>query len=784
MSVNNNYYFDMIVHISLIIFSLIIFIITIHQIFMSLKIEIIQKRQKKMFMYHLWIFICSLFILIQILILTLIKYNKYNKKKEKRLYLFIRILRWIIMFLGSFLYFKFVMFGIIGLNKSNLSATNNKITNINKYIIKLLFSLNTFILFLCILSAIYTKSALSLNYYDIFFSCLIIFASLFVGIAIILKIRIKLQNIIIIKIRSIYLSKILLSNEIIINEKKQQINQLKKARKKLDIIFSFLFAQIIFQIISLNNHFNTDWNISIYTSPFLNRNILINQFLFMLCWLSALIAHTFIYNNNNNNNNNNDIQTQLAKHIKDTKSNAFDGRRKKEEEALPELRLYVDDDNNNKFISRQKSTTKSKTRLDIKTPIGCSDNKQYSFQESPEISAIENNNNNNLKINVLNLNPKSVSFPSPTVSARKIKKVSDVTPVPRISDFGLMHISALDNRIKFKNNIIDYKDIDVRKYPDHVGCHARKLTKQQKKYREKYWKFHHHGKEKFDIIKLLPGNDEIQLHNHHSSPTGTDKEEEEEEEEFNDITFVDIIMNDILNTIDIDNKDNNNDNTLDGSIHLKLADDITGEINENKNKMRKYPDYYYNEKNEKVVNKLSENCKIRLIIFEFEEVLCTFSNRYFNATVPTINLMNDKSIKMSFGGEKRIEYIDKLFINIQQKQKQKKQKISILCVSPNSYSPVLFEIFQRLNMIKYFNNSNANFLGYDHQLMKQNENKIYLVILKLIYSFKLKHENILYIGHDKQIISHLKNISICNTYSVKTDGITYNDTQRIQTAFF
>ena len=46
------------------------------------------------------------------------------------------------------------------------------------------------------------------------------------------------------------------------------------------------------------------------------------------------------------------------------------------------------------------------------------------------------------------------------------------------------------------------------------------------------------------------------------------------------------------------------------------------------------------------------------------------------------------------------------------------------------------------------------------------------------------HDSVLYIGHDKDTIEHLNNISICHTYWVKTTGMIDNDLNAIKENFF
>ena len=69
-------------------------------------------------------------------------------------------------------------------------------------------------------------------------------------------------------------------------------------------------------------------------------------------------------------------------------------------------------------------------------------------------------------------------------------------------------------------------------------------------------------------------------------------------------------------------------------------------------------------------------------------------------------------------------------------------------------------------------------------LMKQCENKKHLIVLKLIRFLKYDHNNVLYIGNDKNVIELLKKHNFCHTFYVKTKGITERDLNKIYEKYF
>ena len=76
-------------------------------------------------------------------------------------------------------------------------------------------------------------------------------------------------------------------------------------------------------------------------------------------------------------------------------------------------------------------------------------------------------------------------------------------------------------------------------------------------------------------------------------------------------------------------------------------------------------------------------------------------------------------------------------------------------------------------------------IGRDHKLWEDSEGgKKHLLVLRLMKFLKCNHENVLYVGHDKEVIQHLTNNNFCQTFYVKTEGLTFHDLARIENIFF
>ena len=58
------------------------------------------------------------------------------------------------------------------------------------------------------------------------------------------------------------------------------------------------------------------------------------------------------------------------------------------------------------------------------------------------------------------------------------------------------------------------------------------------------------------------------------------------------------------------------------------------------------------------------------------------------------------------------------------------------------------------------------------------------MLLKLMQSAGVSHDDMLYVGHDKKVIEHLEAIGICRTYFCETKGLTEDGIHDIKRQFF
>merc|ERR1712087_371546 len=66
----------------------------------------------------------------------------------------------------------------------------------------------------------------------------------------------------------------------------------------------------------------------------------------------------------------------------------------------------------------------------------------------------------------------------------------------------------------------------------------------------------------------------------------------------------------------------------------------------------------------------------------------------------------------------------------------------------------------------------ASVIGYDHATASACDEKRHLILLQLQRSLKRKHDEVLYVGSDKQVTEHLTAIDVCKSYLCQTKGLT------------
>ena len=244
-----------------------------------------------------------------------------------------------------------------------------------------------------------------------------------------------------------------------------------------------------------------------------------------------------------------------------------------------------------------------------------------------------------------------------------------------------------------------------------------------------------------------------------------------------------------------------------------------------------------------MMSKLQNNSKSHarkissIIIYQFDHVLTTLptkvtkledefefdndhngnnnnnNNLTKNYTLDNVDLLLLESI---FGGEERLnalkEHLFKMSSSIQSTVNLNDGDDGNLDTYDDMTNPKCFlfshtrhtyfitVLLKKIGLLKYFTskiNSNINneqlqisqlqhvIFGFDHPLMLENEQKIDVIILKLIRYLKQDNDDacILYIGNDTNIIENIEQIQGCNAYHVESKGMLTTDMKTIEIKF-
>merc|ERR1712087_47307 len=96
-------------------------------------------------------------------------------------------------------------------------------------------------------------------------------------------------------------------------------------------------------------------------------------------------------------------------------------------------------------------------------------------------------------------------------------------------------------------------------------------------------------------------------------------------------------------------------------------------------------------------------------------------------------------------------------------------------------------LLQRVGLLRYFVSADAanhkkllsHVIGYNHKMARDTRGKRHLLLMKLMQFVGCNHQQMLYVGADKQVVRHVKEIQVCRTHLVKARGMTAEDLKQI-----
>jgi len=186
-------------------------------------------------------------------------------------------------------------------------------------------------------------------------------------------------------------------------------------------------------------------------------------------------------------------------------------------------------------------------------------------------------------------------------------------------------------------------------------------------------------------------------------------------------------------------------------------------------------------------NVLSEG-KLDTVVFELDKVLCTKRQENGKSRDKHAIKSRDKK-KLCFGGESRLECLRQFLKSIHTSEVVD-VKCFVLCGTTSSKAAL--RLLQDVHLLRYFVSAQpgnreklvSHVIGVDHHFAKECDSKSHLILLKLLASLKRSHAGMLFIGNQKEVVSHLNAIKLCKTHLVDTDGLTETEMEEIQNKYF
>ena len=149
--------------------------------------------------------------------------------------------------------------------------------------------------------------------------------------------------------------------------------------------------------------------------------------------------------------------------------------------------------------------------------------------------------------------------------------------------------------------------------------------------------------------------------------------------------------------------------------------------------------------------------------------------------------------QLCFGGEYRIDFVKNFLRAIHRFNEAENVSLNVKCfIVAEESSKTIIKLLKAVGILKYFVSASAmnpnkfvsHVMGCDHKLSIEAQGKTHLILLKLLQFLQRSHGEMLYIGNDREIVSHLKRIKVCETFFCQTKGLTEKDFGEIQETHF
>jgi len=170
------------------------------------------------------------------------------------------------------------------------------------------------------------------------------------------------------------------------------------------------------------------------------------------------------------------------------------------------------------------------------------------------------------------------------------------------------------------------------------------------------------------------------------------------------------------------------------------------------------------------------------VVLELSAVLLTQSAKIERKTARFVAGATDTLLAMLFGGEERLQLLKEWLSERTRQQQQCK-----FFVVTEEDSKMVMSLLQKVGLLRYFVSTKANeprkllshVIGYNHKMARGTQGKRHLLLMKLMQFVGCRHQEMLYVGGDEQMVRHVKAIQVSRTYRVKTKGVTAADLKQI-----
>ena len=198
-------------------------------------------------------------------------------------------------------------------------------------------------------------------------------------------------------------------------------------------------------------------------------------------------------------------------------------------------------------------------------------------------------------------------------------------------------------------------------------------------------------------------------------------------------------------------------------------------------------------------NNENEDRKISMMIYEFDNVLATLSNKIdsiqheieelekfeqFKSSNPDtmferLRYYDTNKLELLLGGHERIESLRQHLNRVVQHTSDECQLFVFCNNRPTMFVVVILDLIGLLkpwfvSLIDIGHGMKLpvpHVFGNNHAQMISHEYKSHLLLFRLMHILEKNHDSVLYVGNDKRSVENLRHINACHVYHIKTNGM-------------